>query len=134
MESTPTVEVHSLTFFKQEEEERFLTTRAGVKRGDFNPMMRAMNASRVWIKHIRGAAFEDVTAPEGKRLLCSGLPASCLPIPGGFNCSKRKDLGEAGRVLPNRLWYDERPYELRARAMGDAFAGSYETVNSGGTL
>lgn len=130
VESAPSVEIHSLSMFWHDEEEVYLQrARPGVRKGDFKEKMRAMNASRVWIKHIRGVGFEDVTAHDRDRLLCSGLPeGSCEHTPSGVHCRK-KDLGKAGALNPSSEWTDERPYVLRALGLGDALAGSYETDN-----
>lgn len=103
-----------------------------MKKGDFKLAMRAMNGTRAWIKHVRGVGFEDVTAPARTRLLCSGPPDDCDHIPGGLQC--HRGVGEVSAVNPSNTWFDERPYELRARAMGDVFDVGYDTDNWGGAI
>lgn len=128
-----TVEIHALSFVSDEEMDLFLLTRPGVKKGDFNPKMRAMNGTRAWIRHVRGVGFEDVDLSPEARQLCRGAPPQCEHIPGGLRCA-HGGAGEAGAVNPTNNWVDERPYRLRAIALGDVLAGSWETVNWGGAL
>lgn len=133
------MEIHNLAAVTPESRAALLATRPSVREGDFvSGRLRALNASRAWIKHVRGAGFESVDDPPGLRLLCwgaSGAEAGCVaepPPPGGeegvvLRCAE--NIPGTDVINPQRVWVDERPYEARARAMGDdVLAGSYETA------
>jgi hypothetical protein len=73
----------------------------GVWAGDFgNDAGIALDASTVWLKHVRGAPF----AAGGR--VCGGEPR-CVPIPGGVNCS-----GFEG--APGDGFYDDAPFIAQA--------------------
>lgn len=127
------METHFLSYMNETDYDTLLLTRPGVKRGDFKVALRALNASRAWMKHVRSAGFEDVASNEPwRRILCWGPLAGCEFVPGGLQC--RDDVGEVAEVNPSSLWVDERPYELMAMGMGDVFAGSYDADSWGGAL
>ena len=120
--------IHSLGHLSADVRAAHLLTRSGVRDGDFKPALLALNASRAWIKHVRGAGFDavDATPPE-RRPLCSGLPEGlCEATPTGLACADF--VQGTDTINPQKEWVDELAYVARAKAMGDIFAGSYETA------
>lgn len=113
-----------------------LRTRHRFNKGNFSNMTRALNASRAWIKHLRGIGFDDVSRPEQQeRHMCSGPPATCADTPAGVQCPVSQHHDAVAEIInPLNSWVDDRMYRLRARAMGDILAGSYDMDIGGGQI
>lgn len=113
----------------------------------------SLNASRAWIKHFRGAAFEDVDALPRERLLCGGVDDICgqmgeqklakvlsalgvssiggdVSAPAALQCRSR--WPQQGRtqadlsVNPVNAWVEERVFLDAARGLGGVLSGAYE--------
>lgn len=136
-EAALAMNVHALMHMTDAEMDVLLLTRPGVQRGDFSEKSRALNASRAWVKHVRGAGFDDVDRDAASRPLCAGVPASCEAVPEGLQCPPEEGIiggVETALINPTNVWVDERPSLVRARGLGDVLAWSYDQESWGGAV